>query len=66
MNEEEIIYRQATKLERLEAENAHLKECISRALLHIICIGGPLNDNKLGYSKEQLYTFHRIKDELDA
>lgn len=66
MNEQEVIARQAVKLERLEAENAQLKDSIARARLHIICIGGPLNDNKLGYSKEQLYTFHRIKEELDA
>lgn len=66
MNDLEVIARQAVKLERLEAENAHLKSCISRARLHIICIGGPLNDNKLCYSREQMVTFFRIKEELDA
>jgi hypothetical protein len=31
-----------------------------------VCIGGPLNDNKLGYSKQQMVTFWRIKEELEA
>lgn len=66
MNEHEVMARQAVKLERLEAENAHLKDNITRARRIIICIGGPLNDNKLAYSKEQLYPFHRIKEELEA
>lgn len=66
MDEQEVIARQAVKLERLEAENARLKDNIARAKLHIIRIGGPLNDNKLAYSKKQLDTFHRIEEELDA
>ena len=61
----EIISRQAIKIEDLENENARLKESIARAIMHIICIQGPLNGNKLGYSTEQLYTFGRIKYELE-
>lgn len=30
------------------------------------CIGGPLNDNKLGYSREQMVTFARIGEELEG
>lgn len=66
MEEQEVIARQATKIERLEVENAHLKDCIAKARLHMICIGGPLNDNRLQYSREQMVTFFRIKEELDA
>ena len=61
----EIISRQAIKIEDLENENAGLKESIARAIMHIICISGPLNGNKLGYSIEQMYTFQRIKSELE-
>jgi hypothetical protein len=43
-----------------------LKERARKARLHIYCIGGPLNDNKLGYSKQQMVTFWRIKEELEA
>lgn len=64
MSEQELIARQAMKLERLEAENEQLRFSILRARRHITCIGGPLNDNSLGYSKEQLSTFRMIESEL--
>ena len=66
MNEQEVIARQAVKIEQLEVENAHLKASIHRAILHMVCIGGPLNDNKLGCNREQLATFQHIHEELDA
>lgn len=61
-----VIARQARRIDHLEQENAELKQRIERAVLHIVCIGGPLNDNKLGYSKDQLGTFWRIKEELGS
>lgn len=64
--ERETIARQAMRLEALEVENARLRENIKNAILHIVSIGGPLNDNKLGYSKPQMVTFWRIKEELEA
>lgn len=62
----EAIARQAMRLDALEIENARLRENIKNAISHIVCIGGPLNDNKLGYSKQQMVTFWRIKEELEA
>lgn len=64
MTETELIARQSKQLEELRDEVTVLKERISRALMHIYCIGGPLNDDKLGYSKPQMVTFSRIADEL--
>lgn len=64
MTEAELIARQAKQLEELRDEVADLKERSRRARLHIYCIGGPLNDNKFGYSKPQMVTFARIADEL--
>ena len=64
MKEAELIARQAKQLEELRDEVADLKERVRRARLHIYCIGGPLNDNKLEYSKAQMVTFARIADEL--
>jgi hypothetical protein len=64
MTEAELIVRQARKLEELRDEVADLKERLRRARSHIYCIGGPLNDNKLGYTKPQMVTFARIADEL--
>lgn len=60
----ELIARQAKQIEELRDEVADLKERARKARLHIYCIGGPLNDNKLGYSKPQMVTFARIADEL--
>jgi len=64
MTESELIARQAKQLEELRDEVADLRERSRRALMHIYCIGGPLNDNKLGYTKPQKVTFARIADEL--
>ena len=64
MTEAELIARQAKQLEELREEVAELKDRARKARLHIYCIGGPLNDNKLGYTREQMVTFARIADEL--
>lgn len=60
ITEAELIARQAMQLEELRDEVADLRERISAARSHIYCIGGPLNDNKLGYSMPQMATFFRI------
>lgn len=64
MNDDELIARQARQIAELEEENEDLTSRIEKAMLHIYCVSGPLNDNKLGYSKEQLVTFQNIADEL--
>lgn len=64
MTEAELIARQAKQIEELRDEVADLRERVRLALAHIYCIGGPLNDNKLGYSKPQMVTFARISKEL--
>lgn len=66
MTEEQLIARQAKQLEELRDEVADLKDRVSKARLHIYCIGGPLNDNRLGYTKPQMVTFSRIADELGS
>lgn len=66
LTERETIARQAMRLEALEIENERLRRNIKNAINNIVCIGGPLNDNKLGYSKQQMVTFWRIKEELEA
>lgn len=64
MTEDELIARQAMQLEELRDEVADLKARMRAAWSHIYCIGGPLNDNKLGYSRPQMETFFRISKEL--
>lgn len=62
MTQDELISRQALKV----AEQADKIEDLERRLkqIHMIlfCCGGPLNDNVLGYTKEQRVTFHRIAE----
>lgn len=65
MTNVELIARQAKQIEELKDENTNLKNKVKNACKHIYCIGGPLNDNKLGYSKEQLVTFLDILNELE-
>lgn len=66
MTEQELITRQAKQLEELRDEVADLKERVRKARMHIYCIGGPLNDNVLGYSRAQMSTFARIANELGS
>lgn len=60
MNDAELIARQAKRLE----ENADLIEDLNSRLDRIrlvcTCIGGPLNDNRLGYTREQMVYFFKI------
>ena len=64
MDEVELIARQAKQIEELRDKVADLKARAERATAHIYCIGGPLNDNKLNYSKQQMVTFSLIAEEL--
>mgnify|MGYP001331163784 CR=1 FL=1 len=66
MTNEELIARQAKQLEELRDENANLKECARKVKAIIYCIGGPLNDNVMGYTKNQMTTFFEIVEELEA
>lgn len=66
MNYETLCAQQALKIAELESKVAEQKDRIDGARRELICIGGPLNDNYLGYTKEQLFVFHRIYDWLDA
>ena len=58
----EMIARQAVQLEELRDTVDALNVAMREAKSHITCVGGPLNDNKLGYSNAQLVTFHLINE----
>lgn len=64
--DDSTIARQARAIEILEDRVAELEKAVKEARLHIGGIGGPLNDNKLGYTKEQLGTFFKIDQCLDV
>jgi len=57
VTEIELIARQAIEIAELREENNRLERNIMAVMNIMCCIGGPLNDNKLQYSTEQLETF---------
>ena len=66
MTEHELIAKQQLQIEEMRKT---LKECANafRTIRSVIyCIGGPLNDNKRGYSHEQMKDFLRIANECMA
>lgn len=62
----EMIARQAKQLAKLEDINTQLKACVGSAIAQMYSVGGPLNDNFLKYSEEQLKTFHQISKCLEG
>lgn len=64
MTKDEVMARMARDLYRAKQRAKLAEQAISRARQLLFRIGGPLNDNALRYSKEQLTTFHRIDDVL--
>lgn len=66
MTDEEVIRRQAVKIERLEQENGAMKDCIAAARLHLVCVGGPLNDNKLQFTSEQRALLWKVLQALEG
>ena len=66
MENTELIARQAKENAELRDEVAELKERIVSVNNILYCIGGPLNDNKLEYSREQLSTFFAIAYKLEG
>ncbi len=65
MTNDELIARQAKKIEELQDTIEDYEETIRNVMNAMVCIGGPLNDNKLGYTKEQLRIFHGMYAMLD-
>ena len=64
MTKDELIVKQQLEIERLHKEESEHQVAIDKVHRILFCIGGPLNDNKRGYTREQLGDFFRIKDAL--
>jgi hypothetical protein len=62
---DELIADQAKQIYVLEKFCKQYLENVRTVNKMIYCIGGPLNDNKLQYNKEQLQLFFRIVEELE-
>lgn len=65
MTQDELIAKQALQLAEQAEKIADYEDRLRHIQMALFCIGGPLNDNVLGYSKEQLVTFHRISKEVE-
>ncbi|MCK5605044.1 hypothetical protein KAR91_24350 [Candidatus Pacearchaeota archaeon] len=62
MDNEKLIAQQALKIAEMEEEIKAFKEANKEIYGIIFCIGGPLNDNKLGYTHSQMGPFSEIAD----
>ena len=62
ITEAQLIAQQALKIANLEAKVTSMND--DRRSIHMIIygIGGPLNDNKLHFTPEQMRVFQRIAD----
>jgi hypothetical protein len=64
MTKNETIARLARRVEKQRQLLKYCRGVATRAHLLMYNIGGPLNDNKLGYTNEQLLIFQQIANEL--
>ena len=62
MTEDKLIAKQALRIAELEEENENFKERMKSIYGLIYCVGGPLNDNRDGYTPIQMKTFAEIAD----
>lgn len=61
MTKTEMIAKQAIKLAEMKARLADHKQAEQEIKALMVCIGGPLNDNKLEYTADQRKIFHAIE-----
>jgi len=62
MEGSEVIARQAKQIMELQDRISWFKNSEKEVYGIIYGIGGPLNDNKLGFNKEQMAVFLQIAD----
>lgn len=57
---EAVIAKQQREIESLKDELAGCVASLQEIVLTCVCIGGPLNDNIKGYTRDQMVDFFRI------
>ena len=62
MTKNDLIAKQQLEIEHLKIRLARANEDKQKITSALICIGGPLNDNKLGYSVPQRNYLQQILD----
>ena len=66
MDDNELIARQAKTIEEQKDAISELERRIKKAQIHIVCVGGPLNGNKLNFSSSQMFLFSQICEALEG
>lgn len=61
----EVIAAQAKIIFQLNNQLSNLKLRLHKIQTELVCIGGPLNDNVLNFSKTQKLVCQRILDEAE-
>jgi hypothetical protein len=64
--DDKLILKQARRIAELEDQLDWRKEAMAEIHRELYGIGGPLNDNLLGYSKPQLRPFFNIAHKLGS
>lgn len=54
MTKEKLITKQQLRIHELEEAVKEMAGDLETVQLHLICVGGGLNDNMLGYTPEQM------------
>ena len=60
MTDDELIANQARQIANLNEQVRNYRDSAKRVVSLIYGIGGPLNDNKLGYTKEQILDWFKV------
>jgi len=66
MTKDELISKQQIEIEELKQEAKYKKQSFENIYNILYSVGAPLNDNILGFKKEQLTPFFRISDIISA
>jgi len=64
-NAMELLGRSVIDRDKAISDNESLREVMADIRLSLVCIGGPLNDNKCQYNGSQLRIFHEIQERID-
>lgn len=62
MSQDELVAKQALRIAQLVEAIADREARLRSIDMTLICVGGPLNDNVLGYTAKQLGPFRRIAE----
>jgi hypothetical protein len=62
MEYEQLVAQQALEIAKLRQQLTDCQKDMAEISMILCCIGGPLNDNVLGYSPDQRKPLHRINN----